>query len=316
MHKKPSPAKQKQNYTRAEYLDALHQFDSRICEAIAVSQAQAGRNTTSEVGFASKIFARMCTHAVSLIRAAPLSRWVTSDFGHWDFSTIAGHSRAILEGHLLFNYLLKPSSGDAEIATRINVMHINDCTRRLELHVDMGASAEEVAEFERQREEIRERLRRNVYFNTLPPAVQKKCLNGKYLMIDARDELVSSIGFEKGAFNAIYDFLSQYTHILPLSFYRMEPNGRGTGIENDTDRSYMCTSLNLCSDSLKAATDKLTSIFHDVQMVRQGINSKFSPGPAANKPDHRVNQPSATPTRLPSERPLSASLKAAFSPKD
>jgi hypothetical protein len=96
--------------------------------------------------------------------------------------------------------------------------------------------------------------------------------------------MLAKVGFEKGQFDALYDLWSQHVHILPLSFYRIEPNGRGTGLENSVDRAYMFQALEVCSEVLTEATDLVVQQFPDVASVRKGMKSAFSPGPAENKP--------------------------------
>lgn len=303
-------SKAEHHSNRADYKAALHRFDAALCEAISVSQASAGRLPAANVGYASYVFTQMCGAATSMIRAAPLTRWVRSDFEDWRFGAIAGHARSLLDGFLLFNYLMEPTKSEAELKARINVMHLNDCTRRLELHKNIGFT-EDIEGFEKQRAEIQERLLDNEHFNALPPAVQKNCKNGRFLTIDTRDEMVAKVGFEKGQFDALYDLWSQHVHILPLSFYRIEPNGRGTGLENDTDRSYISQALEICSEVLMQATDLIVGQFPDVASVRQGVKSTFSPGPVENKP--RKAKPSKT-EEAPAFRQssISAAIKKSF----
>lgn len=268
---------------RAEYKAALEKFDAALCEAISVSQASAGRLSPTNVGYASYVFTQMCGAATSLIRATPLTRWVRSDFEDWRFGAIAGHARSLLDGFLLFNYLMQPIQSEAELGARINVMHLNDCTRRIELLRNLGV-AEDIEGLEKQRTELQDRLLGNEYFNSLSPVVQKNCMNGRFLTIDTRDEMLNKVGFEKGQFDALYNLWSQHVHILPLSFYRIEPNGRGTGLENNVDRAYMFQALEVSSEVLAQATDLLVQQFPDVASARKGVKSTFSPGPAENKP--------------------------------
>jgi hypothetical protein len=199
-------------YSTSDYRKALHRFDVSLCEATSVGQAQAGRYVRPHLGYATHIYSRMCAHGQSMIRAAPLTRWVTADFWNWDFSAVAGNARAIFEGHLLFSYLIEEPSGEAEIKARIDVMNLNDCARRIELHKDIEAPQEEIDEFEEQREQVRARLKENTYFLSLSPQLQKSCLSGKYLTIKSRDELVSQFYESKGTFNAIFNLMSQHTH--------------------------------------------------------------------------------------------------------
>src|SRR5260370_834427 len=56
------------------YATALKAFDAAICEAVAVSQGIAGRMVAPHVGYAARVFTRICGHGIALIRAAPRSR--------------------------------------------------------------------------------------------------------------------------------------------------------------------------------------------------------------------------------------------------
>jgi hypothetical protein len=119
----------KDRQDRTAYNAALTKFDAAICEAIAVSQASSGRQPEANVGYASYVFTRMCGAGISFIRAAPLSRWIRADFHDWHFGGVAGHARSLLDGFLLFNYLIEPAKSEAELKARINVMHLNDSPR-------------------------------------------------------------------------------------------------------------------------------------------------------------------------------------------
>lgn len=287
-HEEPSsnPESKTQEHnvlSRKDYLQALSTFDAAICEALAVGQKHSGTIARPNVAFATYVYSQMCASGISIVRAAPLSRWVHSNFEHWHFGAIAGHARALLEGFLLFFYLIEEPASEDEREVRMNVMHLNDCTRRIELFKNAAMSQSDVDGFEVQRKELQGRLTDSQYFGSLPSSVQKSCLNGKFLMLSSRDELLEKIEFPKNHFNAIFDLLSQHTHILPLSFYRMVPNGRGAGLENDTDRSYIGQSLRLCADTMIAATNVLEEKFPDVAEVRKGIRSVFSPGPRSNR---------------------------------
>lgn len=287
-NKRPTPV-EPQPVSRAQYMMQLRIFDATLCEAIAVSQAQAGRYTDVNVGYGSRVFAKICSHGTAMIRAAPLSRWVSSESENWDFNCVAGHARAILEGCLLFNNLIKKPGSEDELSARINILHLNDCTRRIELMRDIDGT-DQIPGLEGQQRELQTRLEHNKYFQSLPVATKNRCLKGKNLTIETRDEGLAELGFSKGEFDGIFDLLSQHTHILPLSFYRMENNGRGTGLENNADRSYIAFTLGICSGVLKSATDKIVAQFPDIADVRNGLDSKFSPGPVSNRPlPHKAN---------------------------
>lgn len=269
-----------------EYNAALRAFDTAVCEAVAVGQAASGRMPAPHIGLGTLIFTRICGHAVAFVRTTPKSRWVNSHADVWDFSAVAGHARSIIEGYLLFAYLTKEPVSADQWSLKLNVMHLNDCTKRISV---LGAAGrDDFVEFlHGQEKELREALRGNPEFLALPPKLQVELLTGRYLTIQNRDEQLAALGWDKVWYNALWDTLSQYTHVLPFSFYSMEPNGRGTGMLNDTDRGYITMFLRWCTELIEGCTEKMVDFFPNVALVRQGIDSKFYPGPRRNLPMHK-----------------------------
>lgn len=261
----------------------LKSFDFAACEAITVSQATSHQIAEPHIAYATHIFTRLCAHSTSIMRAVPRSRWVRADFDDWDFGCAAGHCRSIIEGSLLFRYLIEAPSSPMEWSAKLNVMHLNDCARRIKLMTNADAH-DDVAGLCIQAEELRGRLRSNEWFANLEGATQRRCLAGDNLMIPARDEMLAKAGWDKKHFNFMWDILSQYAHALPISFYRMEPRGRGAGMENDADKCYLAVALQLSAEAMTDATDLLVEVFPHAAEVRKGIHSKFSPGPRSNRP--------------------------------
>ncbi|MCP2091304.1 UNVERIFIED_ORG: hypothetical protein J2Y81_007391 [Paraburkholderia sediminicola] len=268
--------------TRSDYVTALNEFDSAICEAVAVSQAASGRFVEAHKGHATKLFTRLCAHGIALIRAVPLTRWVKSDHWSWDFSCAAPHVRAILEGYQLFSYIIETPESTEEWSAKINIMHLNDCMRRIKLFTGLE-SRDQVASLSVQADELRERLLKNDFFLSMPEPKRKRFLAGEYLMIDSRDERLNKLGIAPKTFSVLWDLLSQNTHILPLSFYRLEPNGRGTGLENVSDRNYLTRFLTIAAETMEEATNLMVGAFPDTTDVRKGVKSGFSPGPRSNE---------------------------------
>ncbi|WP_175772011.1 DUF5677 domain-containing protein [Paraburkholderia phenazinium] len=275
-------AAEKPSANRSDYVAALDKFDATICEAIAVSQAASGRFVEPHKGYATKLFTRLCSHGIALVRAAPLTRWVRCDHEDWDFSCAAPHARAILEGYLLFSYIIETPTSTDEWSAKLNIMHLNDCMRRVKLFKNLE-DEEQVASLSVQADELRERLLHNKFFLTMPEPKRRRFLIGEYLMIDSRDERLGKLGIDPKTFNVLWDLLSQNTHVLPLSFYRIEPNGRGTGLENITDRSYLTRFLVISAEMIEEATNLMVGAFPDTTDVRKGIKSGFSPGPRSNE---------------------------------
>lgn len=260
---------------------ALSTFDKAVCEACAVSNFIGSRYVVHYKGYSSHIFTRMCLHAHALISALPKSRWARRDYECWDFSLIAPHVRALMEGYLLFFYLSETPTSEDEWYVKINVMNLNDCTRRVRLHENIKNTEDEEG-FREQQLELKGRLQGSKYFKDLPPKIQKQLLTGKALMIPSRDELLEQLNIDVGEFNGFYDVVSNYTHILPISYYRSEANGRGTGVKNRADLSYIVASLVNSTHWLTSSTDRMVELFPDTAKVRKGKKSKFSLGPKEN----------------------------------
>ncbi|GJD30990.1 hypothetical protein PMNALOAF_2242 [Methylobacterium adhaesivum] len=272
--------------TREEYRAALKAFDACVCEALAVGQAIGQQVAAPHHGYGTHVFTRICANAVALVRAAPKSRWVRSDADFWDLTAVAGHARSLMEGLLLLHYVLKTPTDQDEWSARINLMHLNDCCRRSKI---LGATSSEaqVKEFADVAEGLRDRLRGNAYFQGLDHRVRERLLKGDALTIPTRNELLDELEIDKEPFHMVWNLLSQYAHVLPMSFYRIEANGRGSGLENDTDRSYIRLALEVGATYVATAVDLIVEAFPDAAEARKGLDSKFSPGPARNVPRER-----------------------------
>ncbi|WP_318468149.1 DUF5677 domain-containing protein [Photobacterium leiognathi] len=270
-----------------DYYLALNAFDKSVCEACAVSNFTADRYAVHYKGHASHVFTRICAHSMALISALPKSRWAKREYECWDFANIASHVRALMEGYILFFYLSDTPESEDEWYVKLNIMHLNDCTRRIRLYKNLN-NEKEVQGFEVQKKEIKERLKKSIYFLNLEPKLQKQLLTGKALMIPSRDQMLEKLGINVGEFNTFYDVISNYTHILPISYYRNESNGRGTGVYNQTDLSYMILSLFKSSNLLNLSINRMVELFPDAQKVRKGKKSKFTIGPKENMKKKRV----------------------------
>jgi len=261
-----------------DYHQALRMCDIATCEAKAVGQALAGRYEKPYKGWSSNIFTRLCIHAGLVMRNAPKSRWFKTDYELWDYSCIAPHVRAIMEGELLLFYIAQPPSSEEEWLVKLKIIHLNDCNRRIKLF-EASKNEKDLNFFKSEKEKLVSDLSELDYFNKLPADIKKKSVQGKILTIQSRDELLTLCGIDSETFNPIFDHLSHYTHILPYSFYRIEPNGRGTGVINDTDKSFIYSGLIAAADSMTRCTDIMVELFPDAKNKKKGLKSKFTPGP-------------------------------------
>jgi hypothetical protein len=120
-------------FSSDDYHRQMSSFDSCVCEATAVGQKIAGRQAIATVGYSTRVFARMCAHMQAMMCALPMSRWSQREFEIWDISAVASHARSILEGYLLFRYLVDAPASDEVQRAYINVMHLYDCKKRIKI---------------------------------------------------------------------------------------------------------------------------------------------------------------------------------------
>lgn len=271
------------------YNKELRNFDAAICEAMAVSQASASRVEIPTIGFCTRVFTRMCSHAIMAVTAAPKSRWCRKEFEYWDFSAIASHARAILEGYLLFLYLANAPPDEDTQRAYVQTMHMYDCKKRPKVFQNL-LPTEEIESGREEEKKIKERLTSTKTFQGLDPKLQRDILAGKKLMIKPPHEIITCAGIKQDEFNFFWNYFSQYTHIFSLTFYRIEENGRNTGLKNDFDLDALTSGLMFSTAVLTSATDQMVELFPDVANVRKGLNSKFSPGPPQNRRKSRGKQ--------------------------
>lgn len=264
--------------SKAKYKESLAHFDASLSEGCAVSQAISGRMVHPSLGYATHVYTRILAHGRNLIGSVPLSRWFKSDYEDWDFGVNAGNVRSILEAALLFHYLYSAASDPDTQKAVVQLMHLYDLTKRIKIIHNGGGDLDS----QRFRAEIVENLKETQRFNRLPKKVQADALKGGKLMLETKSDIMARLGWVESDYNLLWNLTSQYVHVQSLAFYRIEPNGRGTGIENDFDRGMLAFSLEVCSEVLRGMTDVLCEAFPDAIDHRNGINSKFSPGPVRN----------------------------------
>jgi len=267
------------------YREALNRLDAATCEAMAVGQHTANRLVAPTIGYSTHVSARMSMNAQQILCALPKTRWVKRDFDTWDISAIAPFARSILEGYLLFRYLIDAPTDKNIQRLYVQVMHMYDCKRRQDILKHELSEASKTW-FVEQESEIRSRLESMPDFTALSPKTQKNLLQGKHLMITERSELISAIGLDQNEFDKMWNYLSQYSHMFSFTFYRVEANGRGTGLLNPADIDALTSVTNFASSLIEDTTNHIVEIFPDAQSERNGINSKFAPGPSKNLPRH------------------------------
>jgi hypothetical protein len=170
-------------------------------------------------------------------------------------------------------------------------------------------SYEQVEGFEKQAEELRQRLLKNRYFISLPEKQRKELLKSKKHYLYSQDELIRRMGENPNTFRIGYEFLSAQVHTLPLGFYRTGDKNRGRGLENPVGRRYICLILDDVRLYVLRGIRELIVLFPDIrQKISQADRNVIDEHQAeTHEPKSDCTQSTSSPSIH--ERPLEKERK-------
>lgn len=245
-----------------EYDGRVATLDNIVCDCIAVSNASAGIPAPSGAHYyASVLFTSLCARAVSLAILTPRSPWAKTKVEHWDFASIAGIVRSILEVRLAFFYLCAEKCSAEEWECRWNLFNLHDCTSRIHLFQEMPGAEQDLNGFKEQAEELRARLTGNAFFNGLPSKQRSKLIHGQSAYLHPLEEIAGRTGVDLSTFRWLYRLFSNQVHGLPMSFYRMAEQNRGRGVHSESEEGYTSLCITFAVSLLAAARDEMKVLF-------------------------------------------------------
>ena len=191
----------------------------------------------------------------------PYSPWSKKKFEHWDFASIAGMTRSILEVRLAFFYLCAEECSHEEWECRWNIFNLHDCTTRIRLFEELQNESPDITGFNAQANALRTRLTTNSFFASLPAKGKKKFLHGGHAYLHSLEDIAARTGVEVHTFRCLYKLLSSQVHGLPFAFYRMGEQERGRGIYSEVEENYTKLCLSFAISLLVAARDEMEQLF-------------------------------------------------------
>ncbi|MGN6233896.1 MAG: hypothetical protein ACTHNZ_22390, partial [Trinickia sp.] len=145
------------------YLERLRMLDEIVRECIFVSRSYGGiPSPTSQHFYASVLFTLMITKCVSLLMLAPHTPWAEKKIEHWDYSSMTGIARTIIELRVAFYYLCADQCPEDEWQFRWNLFNLHDCTSRIRMFEALE-DAQQVEALRETAEELRSRLLANPF---------------------------------------------------------------------------------------------------------------------------------------------------------
>lgn len=248
----------------ARYLEALSGLKQALKDTIWTSVQSHGFKAGERRYWSSVLLVRICSIGRSMLRLCPdVEQPDQAD--HWDFASVAAIARGLFECCMFFRYFSTKVSED-EWLVRLNLMQLHDCSERIRMFSVMG-NLDEVEGFKVHAVDLRQRLSRNPFFQSLDPKFQKNLLQGHRASLFSLNELVSQyVGHE--TFWYIYQILSSHVHSLPQSFYRTSDHNR-SGIENPVDKAYISMSMEMATEVLRDAVTAYRDDFSDLVTFEQ-----------------------------------------------
>lgn len=267
------------------YLERVRGLDNVVRECMHISQGYAGiKSPSGKHYYASVLFTALCTRAVSLLTLVPHTPWASKLIEHWDYASVASITRTILELRLAFHYLCAERCSEEEWDCRWNIFNLHDCNSRRRMFESTGDSPEQVAGFDVQAEELRERIRANPFFQSLPAPKKKSLLHGQTAYLMPLEDIGERVGVEKARFRWLYVLLSSHVHGLPMSFYRIGAGDeeRGRGLPSQTEESYTSLFLSFTMTLMVGARDELHLLFEGL-VPEQPETSSVAPIPTVEE---------------------------------
>jgi hypothetical protein len=248
-----------------EYARLLAEYDDLASTATDISTRSAGRKVDSARVFAaSQLFTNLCGRFITLLRLLPKSRLHGDRFEMWDTTSIAAVVRTIIEAAHAFDYLAVEDVPAAERDARFRLVELHYIAEYCRILDNLGSDPEEYSTETIEIEKLKGELSTNEYFMTLTEKVREKLLEGEKPFFKTNAEMAAHFGFCGGHFRALYKWLSNYAHSHPFAFVGISEN-RGRGLDNPTDRAYICHLLDLCNTYVAGCIRGYCAVFTDLR---------------------------------------------------
>jgi hypothetical protein len=228
-----------------DYLSALDMLDNVTRECIYVSKKYGDiASPTGAHFYASVLFVAMISRTISLLNLAPHSPWSIKKIEHWDYASMTGIVRTMIEIRATFYYLCYEECSTEEWSCRWNLFNLHDCVSRIRMFEAQGNDMQ-VKGLQVQADELRDRLK------------------GQTAYLFPLENLVEKAGMSIDAFRWLYIFFSTHVHGLPMSFYRIGGDNpeRGRGLPSETEEGYSSLCLTLAAGLIVAMRDEMHLMF-------------------------------------------------------
>jgi hypothetical protein len=243
------------------FSENYHKFSTTLFLSMKISRLASGRNTEWNKFWACLLFTKLCVIGKSMHLIASDSILDNKD-SHWDFSSLFGLTRNIMECYQTMFYLCVDNIPDDERLARKKLFDLHDYYERKRLHSNL----DDLEDKELESYVVNE-LTTNKYFMSLEEKERKKYLKGNQAFFKSREEIEELYGRSRKEFRALYQLFSSYTHSYPIGFYGMYDGERGTGVASETEIAYSGLALETTEWYLRQGAMHMCILFADIKKI-------------------------------------------------
>ena len=244
------------------YWTSLPKYIALVDRALDISDRTAGHKGGRRHYWASVLYTRLCVVAESVLHLCPGSQQ-NADGRFWDFCALAPLIQNLVRCGLMLFYLGTEKVEENESHARLLVMQLRDCSERQRMFSGFDAGRSQREEFRADCDHLRAKLAANPYFKNLPARTRKSLLKGETATIFEEDQILDRLGTFDEKARSLLSFICSCSDLSPLAYYRTGTRGRGTGVENDTDKHYVSISLDVACEIISRSNTDMEGLFQD-----------------------------------------------------
>lgn len=240
------------------YAEARERFRRAVEKLVTMSVRLNGTPSTHGRQYWSSILAAKLTlSAMTLDRIIPkVASPASKDL--WDLSSVAALVRVLAENYILLHWLCVETEDQDLWLFRFTALTIVDNRSRYRLTEEIEGHPEPEA-FTSAQQALAERLSATRTFQDLTPSQQREVLKGTKMPF-IHDEVVDGLEIDRDEFRKFYRYLSAFVHTGPISWIRIEAQGRSTGEFNTYESGAMQTCMEFAGRLLTRAVKDLRTI--------------------------------------------------------
>ena len=178
---------------------------------------------TRDLEAASRIFAKVISHARAVLLLAPKSpAGIDAPKQElWDLSSMATLCRALIDSYYVFFYIAVDKVDESTKEFRWILWDYHSESRRLKKLQLIGSTLPAVAEIEENVERLKERLINHEVYKVLDPADQKRLRKPAEGIFATNSDLSVRAGIDEDYYKNTFMFLSSYVHSHPFSIEQL-----------------------------------------------------------------------------------------------